>query len=442
MDSAASRLLSQARSNRRSGVPGSGGGAKHRQFTLDRHKAKEIEEQAVKQSLVDFLSEETATVLTGDLLDELASGVVLCKLVARFGQVVRFKAAPGNEFQRLENFRLFGNACADLGLSVAAPTGRLPLKLAELLPCLLALAARAEMNAGLQAPAQALVEPAAQAAASPQQTPSQPVGRAETPISAGTSTSTPPLRRLTDADYLADGESDVDDIEDMNAVLKGLHDLRMARQRQMPPKLRMVNVGAAQLLVVERPGESVGSILWNGAAILASVLNDVAQDEFNQETKVLELGAGVGLVGIWCACRGSDVVVTELEGNSLDLLWSNVAANAQAIVKAGGACSARALDWNDVYKGQKLVDFGADAKRVVVVAADCLYNETVEPLTNLVAGLFAVRSDLVFYIAWKPRASETEQVFFDRLINEHGVGFDVVAERDEHKVFRGSLRRA
>jgi len=88
-----------------------------------------------------------------------------------------------------------------------------------------------------------------------------------------------------------------------------------------------------------------------------------------------------------------------------------------------------------VYKGQKLVDFGADAKRVVVVAADCLYNETVEPLTDLVAGLFAVRSDLVFYMAWKPRAAATEQAFFDRLAHEHGVCFDVVATRDEHTVF-------
>ena len=127
---------------------------------------------------------------------------------------------------------------------------------------------------------------------------------------------------------------------------------------------------------------------------------------------------------------------TELQGNSLDLLWGNVAANAQAIVKAGGACSARALDFNEVYMGEKLVyDFGEGAK-VIVLGADVLYLETVGPFTNLVIGLFQVKRNLTFYLAWKPRDLESESNFF-KVLEQNRVVFTLLAEMDEHKIMVG-----
>jgi len=110
--SSASKLLSSARSSRRSAAPVASTSAKSRQFTLARAQAKEIEERAVVEAVREFLSEETHVNI--DSVEDLESGVALCKLVARFGQVVRYKDPPQNEFQRLENFRLFGLAVTGL----------------------------------------------------------------------------------------------------------------------------------------------------------------------------------------------------------------------------------------------------------------------------------------------------------------------------------------
>jgi predicted nicotinamide N-methyase len=403
--------------------------SKSRQFTLNRQQARDIEDRAVADALREWLAEETGCALPGstseELLEQLESGAVLCKLAARFGQVLRFKDPPANEFQRIENFSQFAKACAELDLACAAPSARRPLHLRETLPCLLALAALAESKAELPKAAPAVQLQTAATTPGPSKPPAQPA-----------------------LDYAGDAESSGQDTADsagqeeeevsVNQLLKGLHELRTARQRAAPPKLRLVQVGATQVIVVERPGESVGSILWRGGLILAQHLNDQSRALLRPDTKVLEIGAGVGLVGVWAACQGTDVVVTELDGPSLDLLWANVAANAQNIVKAGGACSARALDFNDREQADKLLGGFKAEEKLLVVAADVLYNETVQPLTACVRGLFAIRPDLHFYLCYKPRDAPSERVFFQDLAAE--VEFACVATENEHEVWRGVKR--
>jgi hypothetical protein len=83
-------------------------------------------------------------------------------------------------------------------------------------------------------------------------------------------------------------------------------------------------------------------------------------------THLLELGAGVGLPGLWAAAAGASVVLSDAQKAVLHLLRRNVALNSR------GACSPppqiRELHWGDA-PGWLLEAFD------MVVAADVLYEE-------------------------------------------------------------------
>ena len=481
------------------------GAAKSRSFTLDRRRAREIADLAVAEALGEWLSQETGRTVRGtELVEDLEDGAVLCVLASRFGQVVRFKDPPANEFQRMQNFEMFKDACARMGLTSAPPPARKGAPLKDFIPCLLEMAQLAAKHGAMMVAPQKL-EP-------PPQSPSQsqapvlddepkggnvkappplpPVPKLDTvsvaaasgaalalpspgtPSSTVVAVSTPrgleeaPTVALAtkpsasaaatargradddDANNSEENEGDIDDDDearDINELLGSLHELRVARQRAKPPKLRFVRTGGRELMVVERPGEAVGSILWDGAAVLVEHLWRHEAARFRDpRARVLELGAGVGLCGVWAACEGSDVVVTDLPA-CVDLLWANVAANAQQIVKGGGSCSARALDFNDVAAVQKLVaQLGSDGP-LTLVASDVVYNETVKPLTAAVAAVFRVRPDATLYLSYKPRDAANERGFFTALEADPGVEFVSVGGSDggapsSSKVFMARLK--
>ena len=114
--------------------------------------------------------------------------------------------------------------------------------------------------------------------------------------------------------------------------------------------------------------------------------------------RVLELGAGMGLPGLWAAERGAEVVLTDSTPAVLELLDRN----ARALGSGGDrgssqctTCSARALDWR---KRPSWLQDDFD----LVIAADCLYEkEAVEPLMGVVAA--ALRPGGTLLLSYKER---------------------------------------
>lgn len=113
-----------------------------------------------------------------------------------------------------------------------------------------------------------------------------------------------------------------------------------------------------------------GNLLWDGALSLSRLLCQMAS---NQSCKlqsftcikgkrILELGAGTGVVGLTCARYGAThVALTDNEPELLELMDKNIKANSLS-----ESVCARLLDWND--KSTYLTDpFDC------VVAADVLY---------------------------------------------------------------------
>lgn len=102
-------------------------------------------------------------------------------------------------------------------------------------------------------------------------------------------------------------------------------------------------VSAVRVSEVHNAGLGTGLTIWDGAVVLAKYVehNAAALDLANQ--RVLELGAGTGVVGLAVAAAGApSVVLTDLP-YTIDNLRANIARNRAAF--EGAEVKAHVLDW-------------------------------------------------------------------------------------------------
>lgn len=141
----------------------------------------------------------------------------------------------------------------------------------------------------------------------------------------------------------------------------------------MPSMTRTFHVADDLAIHLHEPsltGDNLGLKTWTSSLLLARRLPQLRPSVAQDCTRVLELGAGTGLVGIAAACLWQmDAILTDLPG-IVPNLQQNVEQNLPLIQRKGGTASARALDWADVadtpqHQGEKFL---------VVLAADPIYS--------------------------------------------------------------------
>lgn len=143
----------------------------------------------------------------------------------------------------------------------------------------------------------------------------------------------------------------------------------------------LVTLGDIEFTVVQQPEGltatkvGVGACLWDGALLLAAFL--VAQPRHRLVgARCVELGAGVGAVGVAAAKLGARVVVTDI-AKVLPLLEANLEANglgaARARVAAPGAGAAEAeeLEWGKEGWMRRVAALAADPPDLVLAADAC-----------------------------------------------------------------------
>jgi len=111
---------------------------------------------------------------------------------------------------------------------------------------------------------------------------------------------------------------------------------------------------------------------------------------FGSEHRVLELGAGVGLPGLWAASTGAHVVLSDAQSAVLELLRRNAALSGAARVEV------RAVRWGEPPAWLKGFD--------VVLAADVLYEDGAAELLLATASA-ALRPGGVFLLALRERSN-------------------------------------
>ncbi|XP_052021105.1 EEF1A lysine methyltransferase 3 [Apodemus sylvaticus] len=172
-----------------------------------------------------------------------------------------------------------------------------------------------------------------------------------------------------------------------------------------------------ELSITQNFGSRLGvaACVWDAALSLCNYFE--SQNVDFRGKKVIELGAGTGIVGILAALQGGDVTITDLPV-ALEQIQDNVLAN----VPPGGRAQVCALSWG--------VDQHAfPGNYDLVLGADIVYLEPTFPLLlGTLRHLCGPHGTV--YLASKMRAEHGAETFFQRFLPQH---FHLeLAQRDEN----------
>ena len=141
----------------------------------------------------------------------------------------------------------------------------------------------------------------------------------------------------------------------------------------MPAMTRTFDVADGVRIRLHEPsltGDNLGLKTWVSSLLLSKRLPALRRYVPAGKPKLLELGAGTGLVGISAACLWpAKVVLTDLP-EIVSNLEQNLEMNQELITHMRGSAAARALDWSD----QLDAPATADDKFQVIIAADPIYS--------------------------------------------------------------------
>ncbi|OWR51144.1 methyltransferase protein 21D [Danaus plexippus plexippus] len=155
--------------------------------------------------------------------------------------------------------------------------------------------------------------------------------------------------------------------------------------------------------------------------------------EFLSGLRVLELGSGLGVVGLTAATLGAQVTLTDLP-EALPLLRLNLSENKSKIASMGGYAIAESLVWGDKNSEIHKQEFD------MIVLADCVYYE--DALLPLIETLQCLNHTLkqkpTIYLTQELRDSEIQKKlwndFYEKL-NEYFY-IEKIPEEQQHVNYR------
>ena len=166
---------------------------------------------------------------------------------------------------------------------------------------------------------------------------------------------------------------------------------------------------------------STGMVVWEGSWALVEALADPDSwvSAKLRGARVVELGAGTGLLGLCAAVAGADVLMTDVPAVVSEMLAPNLAANADGDAAGGGAPWARVgdgsaaaapLDWHRAVDdpAQLAASHGADPRDAeVVLAAECVWlKDLVAPFVETVVALLRGPKRPSCVLSFRERAND------------------------------------
>ena len=177
------------------------------------------------------------------------------------------------------------------------------------------------------------------------------------------------------------------------------------------------------LLISSAPGVEIGSAVWEGTSVLLQHLYSLPSAAL-RGARVLELGCGVGVVGIACAALGAAAVeLTDNKPALLSLVKHNIAANAGV----ARGCSALPLNWGVA----GWTAFAGCKQPTLLLGADLVYTD--EGAARLCETLAcALHDDARLLLAYRERGQGP--AFFATL-EARGLAREAVHVAGAHTVF-------
>jgi len=210
--------------------------------------------------------------------------------------------------------------------------------------------------------------------------------------------------------------------------------------------------GAFEVRLVQRKIKGIAHQLWPAATHLCRYIDANLDTVFSaygglENCRAIELGAGIGLVGVYLAALGCKrVVLTDLP-EAMELLQTNSGVN-----DCAGAAAAMPLCWGNASETEAALSAALPAESdappppLLIVAADCVYWESLfEPLVDTLCELCLrnSRSRGARVLMSHVRRWRRDAKFF-KLCCKRGLRVDVLSETMEHvpAEHTGKLERA
>uniref|UniRef100_A0A1I7YN04 Protein-lysine methyltransferase METTL21D n=1 Tax=Steinernema glaseri TaxID=37863 RepID=A0A1I7YN04_9BILA len=174
--------------------------------------------------------------------------------------------------------------------------------------------------------------------------------------------------------------------------------------------VRELSFGDVDVVIHQESLGDVNCVVWDAALCCCFYF---AKSAFSKDFKVLELGAGTAVCSVALASMGCQVEATDLPA-CVPLMEKNIAANQEAIQKAGGTCVAKSLDWNEPLKKRPECD--------LLLLVDCIYYvDSIGPLIDTIRSVDAKRILCAYEVRDSGQPVEAQRLFME-LVKKH---FDI-----------------
>ncbi|CAG9853821.1 unnamed protein product [Phyllotreta striolata] len=195
--------------------------------------------------------------------------------------------------------------------------------------------------------------------------------------------------------------------------------------------IELINDEAKTLELHQKIEGDVSCVVWDASITLAKYLENLNKKRPGclQNMNVVELGAGVGCVGITAACLGANVLVTDLD-RALPLLILNTEVN-KAQWKDYGAIEVKSLNWGEDLEMKDLPN--------LILLADCIYyNESINPLIKTLKELSNADTEIIVCQEMRDTEKQLEcWKNFTKIAKEH-FEFSFIPIEEHHPIYCSS----